>query len=61
MRLLNLSIRPKLQFWGRMSSKQTQKNLTARNSASELTNPLQMVKIPIQAFETLNSDVLART
>ena len=36
------------------------KNRTSTNSASELTNPLKMVKKVIQAFELLNSDVRAR-
>ena len=36
------------------------KNWTSTNSASELTNPLKMVKKIIQAFELLNSDVRAR-
>ena len=31
--------------------------MTARNSASELTNPLEMVKTTWQALESLNSDV----
>ena len=37
------------------------KNWTARNSASELTIPLEMVKKTILAFESLNSDVRARS
>ena len=37
------------------------KNQTSRNSDSELTNPLQMVKKTIQAFELLNSNVRARS
>ena len=37
------------------------KNRTSRNSAFELTNPLEMVKKTIQAFESLNSDVRARS
>ena len=37
------------------------KNWTSTNSASELTNPLEMVKKPIQAFESLNSDFRARS
>ena len=32
------------------------KNQTLTNSAVELTNPLEMVKKTIQAFESLNSD-----
>ena len=36
------------------------KNRTLTNSDSELTKPLGMVKKPIQAFESLNSDIRAR-
>ena len=37
------------------------KNRTSKNSDSELTNPLEMVKKTIQAFESLNYDVRARS
>ena len=37
------------------------KNQTSTNSISELTNPLEMVKKPLQAFVSLNSDVRARS
>ena len=37
------------------------KNRTSTNSASELTNPLEMVKKAIQALELLNSDVRDRS
>ena len=37
------------------------KNWNLTNSASELTNPLEMVKKTIQAFEQLNSNVRARS
>ena len=37
------------------------KNRTSRNSDSQLTNPLEMFKKTIQAFESLNSDVRARS
>ena len=37
------------------------KNRTSTNSASELTNPLKMVKETCQALESLNSDVRARS
>ena len=37
------------------------KNRTLMNSDSERTNPLEMVKKPIQAFESLNSDLRARS
>ena len=36
------------------------KNRTLTNSASELTNPLKMVKKTSQAFESLNSNTRAR-
>ena len=36
-------VRPKLRFFAQMSTKQTQKNLTARSSSSELTNPLEII------------------
>ena len=37
------------------------KNRTSRNLASEFMNPLEMVKKTFQAFESLNSDVRARS
>ena len=37
------------------------KNRTSSNSASELTNPLEMVKKTCQALESLNSVVQARS
>ena len=37
------------------------KNRTSRISDSELTNPFEMVKKTIQAFESVNSDVRARS
>ena len=37
------------------------KNRSSTNSASELMNPLEMVKKTIQAFGSLNSDVRARS
>ena len=37
------------------------KNQTSRNLASELTNPLEMVKKTCQALKSLNSNVLARS
>ena len=36
------------------------KNRTSRNSASDLTNPSEMVKKTCQALESLNFDVRAR-
>ena len=37
------------------------KNRISRNSASELTNPLEMVKKTCEALESLNYDVRARS
>ena len=37
------------------------KNRTLTNSDYELTNPLEMVKKPIQAFESLNFDIRAQS
>ena len=37
------------------------KNRTSRNSASELTNPSEMVKKTCQALESLNYDVRPRS
>ena len=37
------------------------KNRTLTNLDSERTNPLKMVKKPIQAFESLNSDIRDRS
>ena len=37
------------------------KNLTARNLASDFTNPLEMVKKIFQALESLNYDVRPRS
>ena len=36
------------------------KNRTSTNSASDLTNPLEIVKKTFQAFESINSDVRAK-
>ena len=45
-----LGFRPKLRFWDKMSTKQTQKKRTLTNSTSELTNPLEMAKKNISGF-----------
>ena len=37
------------------------KNRTSMNLASQLTNPLEMVKKTFQAFESLNFEVRARS
>ena len=46
---------------GQDENKTNMEYRTSTNSASELTNPLKMVKKPIQAFESLNYDVRARS
>ena len=58
--MFELGFRPKLRFKGQDEHETDSKNRTLTNSASELTNPLEMVKKPIQAFESLNSGVRAR-
>ena len=55
-----LGFRPKLRFLGQDEHKTDAKNRTLMNSASELTNPLEMVKLTCQSLESLNSDVRAR-
>ena len=42
--MFELGVIRKLWFWAEMSRKQTRKNLTWSYSASEITNPLEMVK-----------------
>ena len=42
--IFEIGVTPKLRCWAQMSSKQTRKNLIARNSVSALMNPLEMVK-----------------
>ena len=55
-----LGVTPKFRFLAHMSCKQTQKYMTARDSVSELTNPLEMGKKTFQAFESLNFEARAR-
>ena len=50
-----LGVRPKLRFWAKMSMKRTQKNRTSTNSASQITNPLEMVK---KHFRLLTRSIL---
>ena len=45
-----LGVRPKLRFLGLDEQETDAKNRTSRNSASELTNPLEMIKKTCQAF-----------
>ena len=46
---------------GQDEEEMDKKNRTSRNSASELSNPLENGKQTIQVFESLNFDVLARS
>ena len=55
-----LGFRPKLRFWGQYEHETDAKKWTLMNSASELTNPLEMVKKKIHSFESISSDVRAR-
>ena len=56
-----LGVRPKIMILGLNEHETDVKNRTSRNSASELTNPLERVKKTFQALESLNSDVRARS
>ena len=65
MESLNYDVRarsyPQITILGLDEHETDAKNRTSRNSASELTNPLEMVKKTCQALESLNSDVRARS
>ena len=65
MESLNYDFRPKsyaqITILGQDEQETDLKNWTLTNSASKLTNPLEMVKKAIQAFESFNSDVRARS
>ena len=52
-----LVVSPKLQFLCQDEKNTDTKTCDARNSASELTSPLEIVKKTCQALESLNSDV----
>ena len=60
---LNYDVRARsyaqITILGQDEGEKDAKNRTSRNSASELTNPLEMVNKTFQAFESLNSDVRA--
>ena len=62
---LNFDVRDRtkaeISMLGQDDSETDTKNWTSRNSDSELMKPLKMVIKPIQAFESLNSDVRARS
>ena len=62
---LNSDVRARSQaqitILGQNEQETDAKNQTSTNSASELTNPLEMVNKTFQAFESLNSDVRARS
>ena len=48
--MFELGTRPKLRFLGLDEHETDAKNQTSRNSASELTNPLEMVKKNMPGF-----------
>ena len=50
-----------IMILGQDEQEKDAKNRTSTNSASDLTNPLEVVKQSIQAWESLNSDVRARS
>ena len=62
---LNSDVRPRslaqITILGLHEHETDAKNRTSTNSASELTNPLELVKKTFQALESLNSDVRARS
>ena len=62
---LNSDVRDKSQaeitMLGQDDHETDTKNRTLTNSDYELMNPLEMVKKPIRAFESLNSDIRARS
>ena len=55
-----LGARPNYDFVPRRG-RNGRENWTSRNSASELSNPLENGKKTIQAFESLNFNVRARS
>ena len=56
-----LGARAKITILGLDEQETDAKNWTSTNSASELTNPLEMVKKTCEAFESLNSDIRTRS
>ena len=62
--MLNSNVRARSEAQITISGQDEQetdtKNLTARNSGFELTNPLEMVKKTFQVIESLNFEVRAR-
>ena len=64
MESLNYDVRDKSQveitMLGQDENETNTKNPTSTNSASDLSNPVEMLIKPIQAFESLNSDVRAK-
>ena len=62
---LNSDVRPRSQaqitILGEHEQEIDAKNKTSTNSPSQLTNRLEMVKKKFQAFQSLNSDVCARS
>ena len=65
MESLNFDVRDRskveITMLGKDEHETDMKNRNSTNSASQHTNPLEMVKKQIQAFEWLNSDVRARS
>ena len=57
----DVRVRSQITILGQDELETDVKNRTSRNSASELRNPLEMVKKTFQAFESLNSDVRGKS
>ena len=53
--MFELGVRPKLRFLGQEEHETDTKNRTSKNSAFELTNPLEIVK---KHFKLLNRSIL---
>ena len=65
MESLNSDVRDKrwaeITMLGQAEHETDTKNRTSTNSASQLTNPLEMVNNTFQAFESFNFDVRSRS
>ena len=56
-----LEVSLKLRFWTKDEHEADTENRTSTNSATDLTNTLEMVEKTCQALEYLNYDVRARS
>ena len=56
-----IGVKVEITILGQDAHETDTKNQTSTNKAYELTNPLEMVKKPIQAFKSHNSKFRARS